>query len=133
MRAKGEMSRWTKNRVFVRNWDAKAISEQSVSAPWHTSASLALTPKDVENGFATMLVGITEQGWKRSLKRKLDVYLLRDDLAFADYTFSRLDVDDHEIMTAGCVFVVANSDDGWKIISQYGRSKKNSLSATINK
>ena len=112
--------------------DANAISKQTVSAPWQNRAGLARTRQDVENGFATMLARATEQGWKRSVKRELDVYQLRDDLAFADYTYTRLDTDDKEIMTAGCVYVVGKSEDGWKIISQYGRAKTNSLSATIN-
>jgi hypothetical protein len=122
-----------KHQQLFNASDANDISKQTVSAPWHTRAGLARTRQDVENGFATMLARATEQGWKHSVKRELDVYQLRDDLAFADYTYTRLDVDDKEIMTAGCVYVVGKLEGGWKIISQYGRAKTNSLSATINK
>ncbi len=109
--------------------DAKAISEKTVAAPNRNWAGVRTTRQDVERDFASLLAQIKEQGWERSVKNNLDVYLLRDDLAFADYTFSRLDSNGMEIRKGACVFVVGKSDDGWRIIGQYGRALKKPLSA----
>ncbi len=109
--------------------DAKAISKKTVAAPQHNSRGIHSTPQDVENWFAALLAQIKEQRWKRSVRNELDVYVLSDYLAFADYTFSRLDGDGKEIRKGACVFVVGKSNDGWRIIGQYGRALKKPLSA----
>ena len=109
--------------------DAKAISEKTVATPYHNWNGLRATRQDVERDFASLLAQIKEQGWKRSVKNGLDVYVLSDYLAFADYSFSRLDSDGKEIRKGACVFVAGKSNDGWRIIGQYRRALKNSLSA----
>ncbi len=108
--------------------DAKAISEKTVATPNYNWNGVRATRQDVERDFASLLAQIKEQGWKRSVKDGLDVYVLSDYLAFADYSFSRLDGDGKEIRKGACVFVVGKSNDRWRIIGQYRRALKNSLS-----
>ena len=121
-----EIEEFLNNYIQLFNQsDAELIAKNVFAAPvmirnfGDEQPTIAQTTKDVQKQFETIFTNIKAQGWKRSVINGLVVHPAGSDMAFVDWSFSRLKSDGQAIAPKNrtSTLTLLKQNGRWRIIS----------------
>ncbi|MQA92398.1 MAG: hypothetical protein GEU90_19595 [Gemmatimonas sp.] len=78
--------------------------------------------------FEASLAGLLESGWERSVYTTTNVCVVNADMAITSGYNTRYRTDGSVMSVGGVSYILAKSDDGWKIISYTGMPRDKVIS-----
>ena len=113
--------------------DTARVSTEIYASPVHIGGAggnrVLATPSDAVANLENLYGQIEAQGWVESVIDRIESCVLSDGLVFADVIYSRIDDDGEPIPPAvrTNVYVLRETEDGWRIIAFYGHDNDKGL------